>query len=164
MADVFLHEWEDRAHPPHDAAYAAARPLAVAALASFLASLVYRQAAALAVDFEDFRSVLWQANALCISSGCGTGAGRAQRLVQAVLAGEGVTHLGPAPGGPPTGALLSLSSAPDAELEMDELSEILQTLQTALGADVQIIFGHSTDDALPAATLHLWLLLGYPKS
>ena len=52
MADVLLHKWENRAFPPHDAAYAAARPLAVAALAALMGALVYRRPGDLLEDLR----------------------------------------------------------------------------------------------------------------
>jgi cell division GTPase FtsZ len=163
MADVLLHEWENRAFPAHDAAYAAARPLAVAALGALLGALVYRRPANLALDLEDVRDALRRARAFGIGCATATGPDRATRLVPAAVAACRQAHLGTPPAGTPALALLHLGSHPAAELEMDELSELTETLQATLGPDVEIIFWHHCDEALPAAAVQLWLLLGYGK-
>jgi hypothetical protein len=79
MADVLLHEWENRAFPPHDAAYTAARPLAVAALSALLGALVYRRPGDLALDLEDVRATLRRARAFGIGCATAAGPGRAAR-------------------------------------------------------------------------------------
>jgi hypothetical protein len=61
--------------------------------------------------------------------------------------------------GPPVLALLALASYPTAELEMDELSEIVEPLQATLGPDVEITFWHGGEAVLPQAAVQLWLLL-----
>ncbi|RZK36882.1 MAG: hypothetical protein EOO57_06385, partial [Hymenobacter sp.] len=61
MADILLHEWENYVFPPHDAAYAAARPLAAEALAALLGTLVYRRPGDLALDLADVRDTLRRA-------------------------------------------------------------------------------------------------------
>lgn len=163
MADVLLHEWENRAFPPHDAAYAAARPLAVAALAALLGALVFRRPNDLALDLEDLRDALRRARAFGIGCAPAIGPGRAAYLVPAAVAASRQAHLGPPPAGPPALALLHLGSHPAAELEMDELAEITETLQATLGPDVDLIFWHHCDKALPPAAVQLWLLLGYAR-
>jgi cell division GTPase FtsZ len=161
MADVLLHEWENRAFPAHDAAYAAARPLAVAALAALLGALVFRRPGDLALDLEDLRATLRRARAFGLGRATATGPGRAAHLVPTAVAACQLVHLGPPPAGPPVLALLHLGSHPAAELEMDELAEITETLQTTLGPDADLIFWHHCDEALPPAAVQLWLLLGY---
>ena len=163
MADVLLHEWEDYAAPPPDAAYARARPLAVAALTALLGTLAHRPPAALALDLTDVRHTLRRARAFGLGSASAAGPGRAARLVPAALAACQQAHLGPPPAGPPALALLHLGSHPAAELEMDELSEILETLQATLGPDVELAFWHSTEETLPPTAVQFRLLLGYPK-
>jgi cell division GTPase FtsZ len=157
MADVLLHEWEDYTFPPHTAAYAAARPLAVAALGQ----VDYRRPAALALDLEDVRATLRRARSFGLGCATDAGPGRATRLVPAAVAACQRAHLGPPPAGPPVLALLALTSHPAAELEMDELSEIVETLQATLGPDAEITFWHGGEAVLPQAAVQLWLLLGY---
>jgi cell division GTPase FtsZ len=163
MADILLHEWENRAFPPHDAAYAAARPLAVVALAALLGALVLRRPADLALDLTDVRDALRRARAFGIGRATATGPDRAARLVPAAVAASRRAHLGPLPAGPPALALLHLGSHPAAELEMDELAELTETLQATLGPDTDLIFWHHCDEALPPAAVQLWLLVGYEK-
>lgn len=157
MADVLLHEWENRAFPPHDAAYAAARPLA-----ALLGALVYRRPGDLALDLEDLRDTLRRARAFGLGRATATGPNRATRLVPAAVAACQLAHLGPPPVGLPVLALLHIGSHPAAELEMDELAELTETLQATLGPDADLIFWHHCDEALPPAAMQLWLLLGYP--
>ena len=46
--------------------------------------------------------------------------------------------------------LLSLLSHADTELEMDELTDVLETVQRWSGPDWEIIFGHGVAADLPA--------------
>jgi cell division GTPase FtsZ len=157
MANLLLHEWENRAFPP----YVAARPLAVAALAALLGALVYRHSGDLVLDLEDLRDTLRRAQAFGLGHATATGPNRAARLVPAAVAACQLAHLGPPPAGLPVLALLQLGSHPAAELEMDELAEITETLQATLGPDADLIFWHHCDEALSPAAVQLWLLLGY---
>ncbi|HET9503818.1 MAG TPA: hypothetical protein VFO93_09765 [Hymenobacter sp.] len=161
LADILLHEWEDYTFPPHTAAYAAARPLAVAALAAALSQVAYRRPGDLALDLEDIRATLRRARSFGLGCATDAGPGRATRLVPAAVAACQRAHLGPPPAGPPVVALLALASHPAAELEMDELSKIVETLQATLGPDVEITFWHGGEAVLPQAAVQLWLLLGY---
>lgn len=156
MADVLLHEWENRAFPPHDAAYTTARPLAVAALAALLGALVFRRPGDLVLDLEDLRDTLRRARAFGIGCATAAGPGRAARLVPAAVAACQLAHLGPLPAGPPALALLHLGSHPAAELEMEELAELTETLQATLGPDVDLIFWHHCDEALPCSSGCCW--------
>jgi hypothetical protein len=99
------------------------------------------------------RSALRRARAFGI--GCATGPGRAARLVPAAVAASRRAHLVPPPAGPPALALLHLGSHPAAELEVDELAELTETLQATLGPDPDLIFWHHCDEALPPAAVQL---------
>jgi len=111
MADVLLHEWENRAFPPHDAAYVTARPLAVAALAALMGALVFRRPGDLALDLEDLRDALRRARAFGIGCATSAGPGRAARLVPAAVVACQLAHLGPPPA---EGAARAARDAPAA--------------------------------------------------
>lgn len=53
-------------------------------------------------------------------------------------------------------ALLALASHPATELEMDELSKIVETLQATLGPDVEITLWHGGEVVLPYSSVCCW--------
>ncbi len=155
-AAALLTEWEARAQPD-PAAYAAQRPALLALLIDFCALL--DGPADVNVDREDLRAVLQPATALGLARAAAAGPGRAPRVTQALLAALAAQRIAGHPQA--VTALLSISSPDTAELEMDELTEILQTIQQYLGPDAEMIFGHGSSPAADGTGLRLWLLVGY---
>ena len=156
QAVALLQAWEARNHPD-PAAYAAQRPALLALLTEFCDALEAK--ADINVDLSDLRSVMQPAAALGLARATAAGPGRAPRAAQALLAALAAQRI--------TGharalsALLSISSPDNAELEMDELFEITQTVQQHLGPDAEMIFGHGSHPAAEGAGLRLWLVVGY---
>ena len=63
------------------------------------------------------------------------------------------------PTGKPVFALLGISSGVKCALEMDDLTEITATVQTAFGQELELIFGHTCSAGLLGPALHVWLLV-----
>ena len=57
--------------------------------------------------------------------------------------------------------IMSILSNPADDLQMDELSEITDTLRLHIGPEAEIIFGHGLHPAADATGLRVWLLVGY---
>ena len=97
------------------------------------------------VDFEDVKTVMVNAGAAVMGSGTVEGDGRARRAAEAALVSpllnskdiHGAQKI-----------LLSIISGEQAELQMDELSDITEYIQEMTGDEAEVIFGHGVDDAL----------------
>jgi cell division protein FtsZ len=97
------------------------------------------------VDFQDVRTVMLNAGAAVMGSAETTGEGRALRAAEQALASPlldnkdimGAKRI-----------LLSIISGEEAELQMDELSEITEYIQAQSGDECEVIFGHGVDAAL----------------
>ena len=97
------------------------------------------------VDFEDVKTVMKDSGAVVMGSSVTEGENRAKRAAEEALNSpllnntdiQGAQRI-----------LLSIMSGDQAELEMDELSEITEYIQSKAGADAEMIFGHGTDDTL----------------
>ncbi len=97
------------------------------------------------VDFQDVRTVMLNAGAAVMGSAETSGDSRAIRAAQQALASPlldnkdimGAKRI-----------LLSIISGEQAELQMDELSEITEYIQEQAGDECEVIFGHGVDDAL----------------
>ncbi|MGI4738601.1 MAG: cell division protein FtsZ [Janthinobacterium lividum] len=97
------------------------------------------------VDFEDVKTVMKDSGAAVMGSSVTEGENRARRAAEEALNSpllnntdiQGAQRI-----------LLSIMSGDQAELEMDELSEITEYIQGKAGADAEMIFGHGTDDTL----------------
>ena len=157
QADTLLMEWEQRARPtgPH---YLQARPDLLLLLQTLCRRL--HEYPDYHADAEDIRTVLATAQAFSFSSNQTSGQGRAGALAEKALASlRPRWQLVP----PAQRALLCLSSSVLAELQMDELSEILAIIQHQLGPQAELIFAQ---DTRPPATpddhgLELTLLVGF---
>ena len=97
------------------------------------------------VDFQDVRTVMHDAGAAVMGSAETRGENRALLAAQQSLASPlldnkdimGAKRI-----------LLSIISGEEAELQMDELSEITEYIQEQAGEDAEIIFGHGVDDSI----------------
>ncbi len=97
------------------------------------------------VDFQDVRTVMLNAGAAVMGSAETTGEGRALRAAEQALASPlldnkdimGAKRI-----------LLSIISGEEAELQMDELSEITEYIQAQSGDECEVIFGHGVDTTL----------------
>ena len=97
------------------------------------------------VDFEDVKTVMKDSGAAVMGSSITEGENRARRAAEEALSSpllnntdiKGAQRI-----------LLSIMSGDQAELEMDELSEITEYIQHKAGEDAEMIFGHGTDETL----------------
>jgi cell division protein FtsZ len=97
------------------------------------------------VDFEDVKTVMKDSGAAVMGSSITEGENRARRAAEEALNSpllnntdiQGAQKI-----------LLSIMSGDQAELEMDELSEITEYIQGKAGEDAEMIFGHGIDDSL----------------
>jgi cell division protein FtsZ len=97
------------------------------------------------VDFEDVKTVMSQSGTAVMGTAQAEGEGRALRAAEEALnsplLNEKDIH----------GAqkvLLSIISGEEAELQMDELSEITDYITDMAGDDAEVIFGHGIDSEL----------------
>lgn len=97
------------------------------------------------VDFEDVKTVMKGAGAAVMGSSEMTGENRARRAAESAINSPLLNNHTIA------GAqkiLLSIVSGEEAELQMDELTEITDYMQDMSGADAEVIFGHGVDPTL----------------
>jgi cell division protein FtsZ len=97
------------------------------------------------VDFQDVRTVMLNAGAAVMGSSETRGDSRAKKAAEGALASPlldsrdimGAKKI-----------LLSIISGVEAELQMDELTEITEYIQEQAGEDAEMIFGHGVDPDL----------------
>jgi Ftsk gamma domain/FtsZ family, C-terminal domain len=156
--ETLLLEWEQLAQPTPSEAYYHDR---AGFLEQFrLLSYIMDIDADVNVDVEDVRNVLRQASTLQVGSAHCSGPDRATRAATAALEACRLHGLGPATEQPASVVLLSIVCSRSKELEMDELSTITEHLQTQVGDQAEVIFGHTlADDS--AEELRLAVLVGY---
>ena len=97
------------------------------------------------VDFEDVKTVMKDSGAAVMGSSITEGENRARRSAEEALASPLLNNTDI------HGAqkiLLSIMSGDQAELEMDELTEITEYIQEKAGQDAEVIFGHGIDATL----------------
>lgn len=97
------------------------------------------------VDFQDVRAVMLNAGAAVMGSAETRGEDRAKKAAEGALASPLLDNRDI------MGAqkiLLSIISGADAELQMDELTEITEYIQDQAGQDAEMIFGHGVDPEL----------------
>lgn len=97
------------------------------------------------VDEEDIRQVLAGAESLQFGKATAKGAGRAELLCrqlwqEAVVLGEAAK--------PADRILLAIQSGTVEELEMDELTRILESVVSHAGGQAEVVFGHGLNPAL----------------
>lgn len=97
------------------------------------------------VDFQDVRTVMLNAGAAVMGTAETRGEGRARKAAEGALASPLLDNRDI------MGAkkiLLSIISGAEAELSMDELSEITEFIQEQSGDEAEVIFGHGVDTEL----------------
>jgi cell division protein FtsZ len=97
------------------------------------------------VDFEDVKTVMKDSGAAVMGSAITEGEGRALRAAEEALSSPLLNNTDI------HGAqkiLLSIMSGEQAELEMDELTEITEYIQDKAGQEAEVIFGHGIDSTL----------------
>jgi cell division protein FtsZ len=97
------------------------------------------------VDFEDVKTVMKDSGAAVMGSGIASGEGRGTRAVEEALSSPLLNNTDI------TGAkkiLLSIMYGPDAELRMDELSEIADYIEARAGLEQDTIWGQGVDPEL----------------
>ncbi len=97
------------------------------------------------VDFQDVRTVMWNAGAAVMGSAETRGDNRAIKAAQQALASPLLDNKDI------MGAkkiLLSIISGEEAELQMDELTTITEYIQEQAGDEAEVIFGHGVDSGL----------------
>ena len=97
------------------------------------------------VDFQDVRTVMHNAGAAVMGSAETRAENRAKKAAEGALASPLLDNRNI------MGAkriLLSIISGEEAELQMDELSEITEYIQDQAGEDAEMIFGHGVDPDL----------------
>ena len=97
------------------------------------------------VDFQDVRTVMHNAGAAVMGSAQTKGDNRARRAAEEALSSPLLDNRDI------MGAqkiLLSIISGEQAELQMDELTEITEYIQEEAGEDAEVIFGHGVDQEL----------------
>jgi cell division protein FtsZ len=97
------------------------------------------------VDFQDVRTVMHNAGAAVMGSAETRGENRARKAAEGALSSPLLDNRDI------MGAqkiLLSIISGVEAELQMDELTEITEYIQSQAGDDAEMIFGHGVDPDL----------------
>ena len=107
------------------------------------------------LEVADLREALNGACGIAIGRAEASGPGRALRaLSEAYQNRQVVENRTAAPGK----VLLAIQSQSDAELQMDELTDITETLQGHLGCDWEMVFGHGIVPELPAELRIMFVL------
>jgi cell division protein FtsZ len=97
------------------------------------------------VDFEDVKTVMLNAGAAVMGSAETSGENRARRAAEAALNSPLLNNRNI------MGAqkiLLSIMSGEEAELQMDELTDITDYIEEFAGQEAEVIFGHGVDALL----------------
>ena len=97
------------------------------------------------VDFEDVKTVMKDSGAAVMGSAQTEGENRARRAAEEAISSpllDSRNILGAQK------ILLSIISGEQAELQMDELTEITEFIQDKAGDDAEVIFGHGIDPEL----------------
>jgi cell division protein FtsZ len=97
------------------------------------------------VDFQDVRTVMHNAGAAVMGSAITRGDARAKKAAEGALSSPLLDNRDI------MGAqkiLLSIISGVEAELQMDELTEITEYIQSQAGDEAEMIFGHGVDPDL----------------
>jgi len=97
------------------------------------------------VDFEDVKTVMRDSGAAVMGSSTTEGENRARRAAEEAISSpllnneniHGAQKI-----------LLSIISGEQAELQMDELTDITEYIQEVAGTDAEVIFGHGVDPNL----------------
>lgn len=107
------------------------------------------------LELADVQDVLRQAAGLTIGRAKASGPSRAQQALQQAYQTAQAVGPGTASRGQ---ILILLQSRPDAELEMDELTDITETMLRNAGTEWELVFGHGIVPGLPAEISLTFLL------
>lgn len=113
------------------------------------------------VDFEDVKTVMKDSGAAVMGSATTEGEGRALRAAEEALSSPLLNNTDI------HGAqkiLLSIMSGEQAELEMDELTEITEYIQEKAGQEAEVIFGHGIDSTLGQSIRVTVIATGFANS
>ena len=113
------------------------------------------------VDFQDVRTVMLDAGAAVMGSAQTKGENRARKAAEEALASPLLDNrdiLGAQK------ILLSIISGEQAELQMDELTEITEYIQDQAGDDAEVIFGHGVDPDLEDSIRVTVIATGFDKN
>ncbi|WP_347156484.1 cell division protein FtsZ [Pontibacter chitinilyticus] len=113
------------------------------------------------VDFEDVKTVMKDSGAAVMGSATTEGEGRALRAAEEALSSPLLNNTDI------HGAqkiLLSIMSGEQAELEMDELTEITEYIQDKAGQEAEVIFGHGIDSSLGQSIRVTVIATGFANS
>ncbi|WKN33614.1 cell division protein FtsZ [Porifericola rhodea] len=110
------------------------------------------------VDFEDVKTVMAGSGAAVMGSAKAEGEHRAMRAAEEALSSpllddkniQGARKI-----------LLSIRSGEQAEMQMDELTEITDHIQTEAGDEAEVIFGHGIDETLGDAIMVTVIATGF---
>jgi cell division protein FtsZ len=112
------------------------------------------------VDFEDVKTVMKDSGAAVMGSATTEGENRALRAAEEALSSPLLNNTDI------HGAqkiLLSIMSGDQAELEMDELTEITEYIQEKAGEEAEVIFGHGIDSTLGQSIRVTVIATGFAK-
>ncbi|CAN5891478.1 hypothetical protein BH24BAC1_BH24BAC1_17560 [soil metagenome] len=112
------------------------------------------------VDFEDVKTVMKDSGAAVMGSATTEGENRALRAAEESLSSPLLNNTDI------HGAqkiLLSIMSGDQAELEMDELTEITEYIQEKAGEEAEVIFGHGIDSSLGQSIRVTVIATGFAK-
>ncbi|MGV3540726.1 MAG: cell division protein FtsZ [Rufibacter sp.] len=112
------------------------------------------------VDFEDVKTVMKDSGAAVMGSAITEGENRALRAAEESLSSPLLNNTDI------HGAqkiLLSIMSGEQAELEMDELTEITEYIQEKAGDEAEVIFGHGIDSTLGASIRVTVIATGFAR-
>ncbi|MEQ8573625.1 MAG: cell division protein FtsZ [Fulvivirga sp.] len=112
------------------------------------------------VDFQDVKTVMYNAGAAVMGSAETKGENRARRAAEMALASPLLDNRDI------NGAqkiLLSIISGDQAELQMDELTEITEYIQEQAGDEAEVIFGHGVDPNLEESIRVTVIATGFDK-
>ena len=107
------------------------------------------------LELADVQDVLRRAVGLTIGRAEASGPGRGQQALQEAYQTAQAVGPGTASQGQ---ILILLQSRPDAELEMDELTNITETMWRNAGPEWELVFGHGIVPILPAEIRLTFLL------
>ncbi len=113
------------------------------------------------VDFQDVKTVMYNAGAAVMGSAQTKGENRARKAAEEALASPLLDNrdiLGAQK------ILLSIISGEKAELQMDELTEITEYIQDQAGDDAEVIFGHGVDPNLEDSIRVTVIATGFDNS
>ena len=113
------------------------------------------------VDFEDVKTVMQDSGAAVMGSSTTEGENRARRAAEEAIASpllnneniHGAQKI-----------LLSIISGEEAELQMDELTDITEYIQEVAGTDAEVIFGHGVDPDLGESIRVTMIATGFDSS